>query len=141
MRRGSNAARQPGVTDRVPAVIEMAALEDLGPKTRYVICNSPLGMLATAIVDQVTNKNDEIEKENEQRAAQGLPQRPYIDPKDPSVDHFLAKQILEHNFELISKDRSFADARAGLTPMTGRQSPKSLREQRRAERASRRMMR
>lgn len=141
MARGSNAQTQPGRQARVPAVLEMAALEDLGPKTRYVICNAPLNILAYAIVDQVVKRNDEIEKENERRAAHGLPPRPYIDPKDPSVDHFMAKHILNDNLRLLLKERSMEDAQAGVVPMEGRQSSKSMREQHRSERASRRAMR
>lgn len=141
LHRGNNAKTQPGQQGAIPVELELAALDDLGPKTRFAICNAPLGTLAYAVIDQVIKRNDKIEAENILRAEQGLTQRPYIDPKDPRLDEFMAKHILSTNFQLLLKERSIEDAQAGIIPMRGRQSPKSLREQRRAERASRRMMR
>jgi hypothetical protein len=140
-RQNTNAVSQPGLQARIPAVLELAALDDLGPKARFALTHAPLATLAYAIVDQVLKRNELIEIENEQRAAEGLPLRPYIDPKDPRLDALFAQQIVADQVGLLARERSIEDARAGVIPMRGRQSPKSLREQRRAERASRRMMR
>lgn len=137
----SNAGRQPGLQGAVPVEFELAALDDLGPRTKFAIVNSPLNTLAYAVIDQVIRKNDEIEAENEHRAAQGLPLRPYVDPKDPRLDALFAQHVVNDQFKLLQQERGVVEARAGITPMNGRQSAKSLREQRRAERASRRMMR
>lgn len=141
MRRGSNAAQQPGLQNTIPAVLELAALDDLGPKTRFAITHAPLSVLAYAVVTQVIERNEQIERENEIREAQGLPLRSYVDPKDPQLDALFAQHIVVDQIGLLAKERSIEDARAGVIPMHGRQSAKSLREQRRAERASRRFMR
>lgn len=141
IRRGDNARTQPGLQHAVPIELELAALEDLGPKARFAITNAPLGTLAYALIVQVMDRNDKIEAENVERAAKGLPLRPYVDPKEPVLDELFAKHILKFNFESLKVERSIEDSLAGLKPMIGRQSPKSAREQRRAERASRRMMR
>lgn len=138
--RGSNASRQsqPGVNAGVPAVLELAALDDLGPLTRAAICNAPLGVLAYSIVSQVVGVNDKIHAENIQRAALDMPLRPYLDPKDPRLDFNLAKGVKQHQFNLLAADRTPEDAQMGLVPLRGRPSPKSMREQRKAMRGTRR---
>jgi hypothetical protein len=137
-KRGSNAARQPGRNEGVPVEIEMAALDDLGPRARAAICNAPLGTLAVSIVSQVVDVNNKIEAENEQRAAAGLQLRPYLDPKEPRLDANLAAGITDYNFRLLCIDRPVEDARSGVIPLRPRPSPHSVREQRKAMRGARR---
>ncbi len=139
-KRGSNAARQPGRNEGVPVEIEMAALDDLGPRARAAICNAPLGTLAVSIVSQVVDVNNKIEAENEQRAALGLPLRPYLDPREPGLDANLAAGIINYNFKLLCLDRPEEDARSGIIPLRPRPSPKSMREQHKAMRGARRWL-
>lgn len=139
LRRGSNSGiGTPGAHALVLGEEEVAAMEDLGPKTRHAIDNAPLKMLATSIVSQVIDINDKIYEENQQRAQQGLPQRRYLDPKDPQLDENLARGVISYNLDLLQRDRSIGDAMAGVIPLHGRPSPKSIREQRKAMRGARR---
>lgn len=117
LKRGNNARRQPGDHAAIPVEIEMAAMEDLGPLTRHAICNAPLGILATPMVDQITAKNDEIEVENRRRAAAGAPLLAYLDPQDPRLDAFIADSVVKLNYELLLKEREPIDALAGIKPL------------------------
>lgn len=138
LKRGSNTGNHAGITGAVPSVFDLAALEDLGPRVRAVIVNAPIKMLAYPILKQIMDRNTVIEKENEQSAKFGGVQRPYLDPMDPQLDDFLAKQLLKFNFDLLLKDRELEFATAGVIPLRPRPSPKSIREQRRAMRGARR---
>jgi hypothetical protein len=117
LKRGNNARRQPGDHMSVPVDIEMAAMEDLGPLTRRAICDAPLGILATPMVDQITAKNDEIFEENKRREAAGAPLVPYLNPQDPRLDAFMAQSVVKLNYELLLKERLPIDALAGIKPL------------------------
>lgn len=135
LKRGSNGGgNHPGRNDRVPAVLDFASLDDLGPQARAVIVNGPLPTLAYPIVKQIVDKNDAIEKENEKRAELGLPLKPYLDPKDPNFDNFLASNLVQHNVKLLLEDRDPEFAHAGIIPLRGRYNPKTEREQRKVRR-------
>jgi hypothetical protein len=133
--QNSNAINQPGRSAGVPAVLEMAALDDLGPATRWAIRNSPLPILAYSITSQIVELNDKIEGENEVRAARGLPLRPYADPKDPRLDERLAQGVLQTQAKLLLDEGvQIQDVQAGMKPLVSRPSPKTLRERRRTQR-------
>jgi hypothetical protein len=134
LKRGSNAARQPGPSMRVSGVEEMAAMMDLGPKTRFAISNAPLSVLATPIVMQIIARNDTIEEENKVRLELGMPMLRYLDPQHPQIDEALARGVLEHQLGLLMTERSIEDALAGVKPLRARPSPRSVREQRQARR-------
>lgn len=134
IKRGSNTGHHPGTNGRVPAVFDFASLDDLGPQTRAVIVNAPLPVLAYPVLKQIIDRNDTIEKENEQREAAGLALRPYLDPQDPRLDGFMAQQILQYNVELMCKDREREFAEDGIVPLRGRYNPKTEREQRKLRR-------
>lgn len=138
-KRGSNAVRQPGRNEGVPVELELAALDDLGPRARSAVCNAPLGVLAFSIVSQIVDMNDKIEAENNERASKGLPLRQYLDPKHPDLDARLANGVISNQVELLRTERSNIDATAGVRPLRARPSAKSVREQRRSDRASRRV--
>lgn len=133
-RRGSNAITQPGRNELIPIEHELAALDDLGPKTRYAIVNAPLSVLAVSIVSQIIEVNDKIEVENQQRAAQGLPLRRYLDPRNPDLDARLANGVMTSQFDLLHTERQVEDAMAGVRPLVGRMSPRTAREQRKVRR-------
>lgn len=133
--QNSNAINQPAPTRGVATVLEMAALDDLGPRTRWAILNSPLPLLAYSITAQIVELNDKIELENEQRVARGLPQRPYADPNDPALDERLARGILATQYNMLLSDGvQSQDAQAAIKPLVGKPSPKTMRERRRTER-------
>lgn len=133
--RGSNAINQPGRNAAIPAVLEMAALDDLGPKTRWAIRNGPLEILAYSITSQIVELNDKIELENQERAAAGRPLRPYADPKDPALDARLAQGVLSQQYQLLVGDGiASQDALDGCRPLQSKPSPKTMRERRRTER-------
>lgn len=140
LRRGSNSGvGTPGRHALVPGHFELAAMEDLGPETRAALDYAPLKILATSIVSQIVDINDKVYQENLKLAEQGLPQRPYLDPKHPDLDRRLARGIVSNQVELLHQDRSIDDALAGAIPLRARlPSPKSVREQRRAMRGARR---
>lgn len=139
LRRGSNSGiGTPGQHALVPGHLEMAALEDLGPRTRYALANAPLKVLAYSIVSQIIDFNDRVHAENERRAAAGLAPKPYLDPKSPDLDDRLARGVVSNQLDLLQQDRSIEDAIAGVTPLNRQPSPKSAREQRKAERLARR---
>jgi hypothetical protein len=117
LKRNHNARYQPGNHAAIPVELEFAAMEDLGPLTRRAICDAPLGMLAVPIVDQIIARNDQIEEENRKRATQGAPQIPYLDPKEPRLDAFMAQHVTKHNYELLLKERAPIDALAGVQPL------------------------
>lgn len=137
-RRGSNAISQPGRNELIPVEHELAALDDLGPKTRYAIVNAPLSVLAVSIVSQIIDVNDKIEADNHKRAEQGLPLRSYLDPRHPDLDERLANGVVRTQFELLNTERQIEDAAAGCRPLVGRMSPRTAREQNRAMRGARR---
>ena len=134
--RTSNASpKQHQFQGAVPAHIEMAALEDLGPRARYALLNMPLPILAAPIISQIVEHNDKIEAENNKRFDLDLPQMPYLDPKHPAVDQKIAQSIVDMACGLLRLDSvPEIDVKASLRPLIGRPSPKSLREQRRARR-------
>lgn len=139
LKRGSNSGvGTPGRHESVLGVLEMAALEDLGPKTRYALANAPLKILATSIVSQIIDINNKIEAENAEREARELPLRPYVDPKDPALDARLAQGVVSNQFELLHRDRSIDEAMAGVVPLRAKPNPKSAREQIKAARLARR---
>lgn len=127
--RGSNGVA-PGRVDRVPADLEMAALDDLGPLCRQVIVNGPLSFLAYSVVSQIIEENDRREKENQRRLGTDQPQLPYVDPKEPEMDRRLAEGLLGHNFNLIRQDRTEDDARMALKQLRPKFSAKTARERR-----------
>lgn len=130
--QNSNAINQPGRSAGVPAVLEMAALDDLGPRTRWAIRNSPLPILAYSITSQFVELNDRIEKENQERAAAGRPLRPYVDPRDDELDRRIAKGVMESQAQLLLDDGvQIQDVNSGLKPLVSKPSPKTLRERRR----------
>lgn len=141
--QNSNALSEnnPGRVEGVPVELELAALDDLGPKARYAVCNGPLPVLAYSVVIQLIEHNNKIKTKNEQLEAAGLPLRPYLDAKDPALDEALAKGIMQNNLNLLATERSIEDSLAGLRPMRGKPSAKSAREQLRTDRLSRRAMR
>lgn len=133
--QNSNAINQPGRSAGVPAVLEMAALDDLGPKTRWAIRNSPLPILAYSITAQIIELNDKIESENAERADRGLPLRPYADPKDPRLDERLAQGVMQTQAQLLLDDGvQIQDVQSGMKPLISRPSPKTMRERRRSAR-------
>lgn len=140
MRQNSNAlqANTPGRVERVPAQLEMAALEDLGPKTLRAIDHSPLPILAHSVVVQLIEANAKIEKINERLVAAGLPERPYLDAKHPALDEALAKGIMQDTLKLLASERSIDDALAGMKPLRGQMSAKTTRENARYKRQARR---
>jgi hypothetical protein len=139
LRRGSNIGiGTPGAQALVPGYMELASMEDLGPKTRAAIDHAPIKILATSIVSQIIDVNEKIYEQNITLAEEGKPQRPYLDPKSPDLDARLANGVLSHQVDLLHQDRSIEDAMAGVIPLRARPSPKSMREQRRSERAARR---
>lgn len=122
----------------VPEILELAALEDLGPLTRRAICEGPLPTLAVSIVEQIIAVNDQIEAENKLREARGIPLRGYVDPKHPELDRRFAIGVVENNFKLIASDKGLGDraldwAKMGVKPLIGRPSAKTARERRRTE--------
>lgn len=136
--RNNGKAAPVGNAMAVPEVLELAALEDLGPLTRRAICESPLPTLAVSIVEQVIAVNDKIEAENKLRAERGLPQRGYIDPKHPELDRRFAIGVVENNFKIIAGDQELGDraldwAKMGCRPLIGRPSAKTARERRKTE--------
>lgn len=139
LKRGSNTGNHSGVTGNVPAVLDLAALDDLGPSTRSVITSAPIKMLAYPVMMQIMDRNDQIEKENEAIvAAGGTHLKPYLDPKDPRLDEVIANGLLRYQLDLLAAEREIEFATAGIIPLRARPSPKSMREQRRAMRGSRR---
>lgn len=135
--RTSNSTMGPQFSGRVPGVLEMAALEDLGPRAVHALKNLPLPILATPIIQQIVEFNDKTEKENQRRLDEGLllPQLPYIDPKNPEVDQKIAQSLVDMTCGLLRLDKiEEVDVKASLRPLVGRPSPRSLREQRRAQR-------
>lgn len=131
----SNGINQPGRSARVPAVLEMAALDDLGPATRWAIRNSPLPILAYSITSQIIELNDKIELENEQRAAAGRPLRPYADPKSPDLDQRLANGVMQTQAKLmLDEGVQLQDVQSGMKPLVSKPSAKTLRERRRTQR-------
>lgn len=136
--RTSNASpKQHQFQGAVPAYVEMAALEDLGPCARHALLNLPLPILAAPVISKIVEHNDKIEKENERRQSEGwlLPQIPYLDPKHPAVDQKIAQSLIDMACGLLRLDNvAEIDVKASLRPLVGRPSPKSLREQRRARR-------
>lgn len=130
-------------TGFAPIDEELAALQDLGPKCRHLLTHGPMPVLATPIVLQIIQQNDKIEAENERRAQANMPLRPYLDPKDPRLDDFLAQQLLKFHLDTMMKDGAATIDRAmdGLKPLVGKRSPKSAREQAKSDRLARRYMR
>lgn len=141
----NNNGRAAGVNTGFASIDEeFAALEDLGPKCRHALTAGPMPVLASKIVEQIIDYNDQVEAENEQLAAQGLqPRRRYLDPKDPQLDEALAKGVLQCHLETMLKDgiSDLERATSGMKPLIGKRSPKSAREQAKAERLARRYMR
>lgn len=139
VRRLNNGRGVPaGTLGGVPELLELAALEDLGPLTRRAICESPLPTLAYSIVSQVIEINDKIEAENMQRAERDLPQLKYVDPKEPELDRRLAIGVVENNFKMIAGDVELGDravewAKMGARPLVGIPSAKTARERRKTE--------
>ena len=127
----------------VPVHEELAALQDLGPKCRYALTAGPMPILAAPIVMQLIEQNEKIEAENERRAAANMPLKRYLDPKDPQLDEALAKGILKCHLDTMLKDGISDIERAmdGMKPLIGKRSPKSAREQAKADRLARRYMR
>lgn len=134
LKRGSNTGSHPGTNGRVPAVYDFASLDDLGPETRAAIVNGPLAVLAYPVLKQILDYNEKAEQENEQRAAAGQPLKAYLDPKDPKLDAFLAKNVLRYNVDVMCKDRELEFALAGVVPLKPRYNPKTERDQRRLRR-------
>lgn len=133
--RTSNASFNRNFIGGVPGSIEMAALEDLGPRAVHALKNLPLPMLATAIVSQIVEYNDKIAVENARRVETGFPQLRYLDPKDPALDAKIAQSAIDHICGLLRLDQvAEVDVKASLRPLVGTPSPRSLREQRRARR-------
>lgn len=139
--RTSNASpKQHQFQGAIPVDIEMAALDDLGPRARGALLNLPLPILAAPIIAQIVEHNDKIEKENERRLTEGLllPQMPYIDPKHPMVDQKIAQSLVDMACGLLRLDHvAEIDVKASLRPLVGIPSAKSIREQRRAMRSVR----
>jgi hypothetical protein len=133
--RKSNSSMGPQFSGTVLGVVEMAALEDLGPRTVHALKNLPLPMLAAPIVQQIVDYNEKIEAENNRRFELDVPQLPYIDPKNPEVDQKIAQSLVDMTCGLLRLDKiEEVDVKASLRPLVGRPSPRSLREQRRAQR-------
>lgn len=134
LKRGSNGAAHPGQNGRIPTVLDLAALDDLGPQARAALVNAPLPILAYPVLKQVMDRNELIEQENIERAERGEKQKPYLDPNDARLDAFLADNILQYNVELLMKDRGREFATAGVVPLKARYNPKTERDQRRLRR-------
>lgn len=136
--RTSNASpRQHQFQGAIPVAIEMAALDDLGPRARGAILNLPIPILAAPVIAQIVEHNDKIEIENKRRHAEGwlLPQMPYLDPKHPVIDQKIAQSLIDMACGLLRLDNvAEIDVKASLRPLVGRPSAKSMREQRRAQR-------
>lgn len=139
-RRGDNGNGTPRTTFTALALEheEMAALDDLGPRTRRAICESPLNFLAVTIVSQIIEINDKIEAENEQRQKRGEPLRPYVDPKNPDLDQRLAIGVVESGFTAIANDEELGDralecARMGIKTLVARPTARTARERRKTE--------
>lgn len=132
--RSSNGGGHLGLQGRIPAVLEMAALDDLGPKAKFAIVNGPMPLLAYPIVSQIVEANDKIYEQNVQLAEQGLPQKAYIDPKHPWFDQAIARSVLDENVRVMQKDRSIDFCLQGMKPLRSRINPKTLREERKARR-------
>lgn len=139
-RRGSNGVAAPNA-GAVAGVLELAALDDAGPALRSAIYNSPLPVLAYPVVAQIIEFNDKIEKENEERAAKGWPLRPYLDLRDPVLDLRLAQAVLDHAFTSLLTDTPEDRARMGMKMLKGRMSPRTARENAKADRLARRFRR
>lgn len=133
--RTSNSTMGPQFSGKVPGVLEMAALEDLGPRAVHALKNLPLPILASPIIQQIVDYNEKIEAENNRRFELDVPQLPYIDPKNPEVDQKIAQSLVDMTCGLLRLDKiEEVDVKASLRPLVGRPSPRSLREQRRAQR-------
>jgi hypothetical protein len=115
--RSSNGANHLGRTGRVPAVLELAALDDLGPQARSVIVYGPIPLLAYPVMVQIMDRNEAIEQENIRREFAGLPLRQYLNPKEPALDALIAKALADQSLTVMLKDREMDFALQGMKPL------------------------
>src|ERR1700752_453995 len=123
--RSSNGAATLGRQGRVPAVLEMAALDDLGPRARSVIIYGPMPLLAYPVVAQIVERNKQIEQENIRRELANMPPRPYLDPKEPNLDARISQDLADENLPVMLKDRDPEFCQQGMKPL--RASPNARR--------------
>lgn len=99
--------------------LEMAALDEFGPKSRAAIVNAPIQILAVAILETVLNKI------------------PNIDLKRSDVDASIAHGIQNNTYHLLLQDREpkdsrtpeerAADAKLGMWPIVPRRLRRAIR--------------
>jgi len=132
--RSSNGAGTLGRQGRVPVTLEMEALDDLGPQARSVIVNGPISLLAYPVIDQITYRNEAIEQENTSRALAGLPQKPYLNPREPRLDAAIAQALADQHLTVMMRDREPEFCEQGMKVLRPRRNPKTERYERRVRR-------
>lgn len=132
--RSSNGAAVLGLQGRVPVQLEMAALDDLGPRARAVIVNGPLSVLAYPVMKQIEDRNAAIEDENDQRYCAGLSLKPYLDPREPRLDAAIAQALANQHLTVMLKDREPEFCEQGMKMLRPRRNPKTERYERRVRR-------
>jgi hypothetical protein len=109
----SNAGEIKGEQAVVSYEDEMAALDAFGPHTRHALCNAPISVLASAILEQV--------REGQSRGS--FP----ANIRDRDIDAWLARRVLMGCYDLICRDRAERDARLAMQPLTPRLKLKRVR--------------
>lgn len=109
---------------------EMAALDALGPLTRAAICNCPVQYSAAAVLKQIHDYEAELRLKYPEHVRHLL----HIDPKDPKLDHNVARGVGLDALKVLKLDRDEIDAEAGIIPLVPKIGVRSLREQRRSTR-------
>lgn len=107
-----------------PTNLEMAALEQIGPKARRAIRDAPLRISAQPILQQLK----EFEQEQLKRIPPEVRQNYRMNFADPVFDEFVARGIREEARNMLMNDCSEQDANLGVTPLVAKISVKSLRE-------------
>lgn len=134
LKRGDNVNHHNVMYLRSSAMEEFEAFEALGPAMQGVLRDGPIKSSAIAVLQNITDKNAELELKNETRAKFGEPPLKLLDPRDPILDAYLARAFLQLNAQAIMKDRTPEFAQMGIVPLVGRYNPKTERDQRRLRR-------
>lgn len=111
---------------RSDASEEFDAFDQLGPGLKQALRDGPIKCSSIAILQQIADKNREIELQNVDRERMGWPPRPLLDPKNPELDAFLVRGLVELNVKTISLDRHIDDALLSVKPLRAKRTRRAF---------------
>ena len=102
---------------------ELEAFDTLGPSARQALRDSPIKWLATAIVLQIREAEEQYRQKLPEHMREGF----YLDLQNPDLDRNIARGLMQQSVQQLLKDRSPEDAELGIKPLRRRDESSQVR--------------